>query len=791
LQRSGEKGRRKLRLRGRRSSRQSLARVLLLISLLLVLALALPPFPAEYQELRADLSLRITDRHGRPLRSLLSTREGMDSWVPLQQVAPELVAAVLASEDSRFAYHPGVDPLAVARAVRDNLRAGRVVSGASTITAQLLRTLSPSSERGVSAKLRESYWAIRLEALLEKEEILEAYLNRVAFGPTVYGVEEAARYYFNKPAQSVSLAEAALLAVLIRAPVGFDPWTEEGQAELKPWIDQLLQRMEQDGLVTAEAAQRARAQSLRLSDLPAPFRAPHFCDLVLPQLHGLRGEQRTSLDLELQYAVEGMISNHLRLLQGHRVDNVAVLVADVESGEVLALAGSANYHRARDGQHNAATALRQPGSTLKPFTYALLLEKVGQAGYVLPDLPVYQSSHRASFIPRNYDERFHGPVSLRQALGSSYNVPAVRALEQVGVEKLLLCLRDLGMTELKETPDHYGLGLTLGDGSVSLWQLVEAYRTLAQGGRRTGPLSLLHPAPVGTNQRQLFSPGVASIVTDVLSDRQARIPSFGTPNVLEFAFPVAVKTGTSKGYRDNWCVGYTPRHVVGVWVGNSDGSPMERVSGISGAGPLFRDVMLALGDGGDFPAPPGPSVAICSLSGGVASDSCPNSTLEPCLPEIPVPRCQACQRVVVDARTGQPAGPEVPAEFRLEQLRFALDPIYGEWARENSLPLLEPRRLQEDGFRLVFPLDGDTFLHDHDVRGSHQKVRLRVAGGRGPYRWTVDEADALPDQGPEAWWPLRPGEHRLSVQDADGRRDSLTVRVVGAPQQARPNSPSL
>jgi membrane carboxypeptidase/penicillin-binding protein PbpC len=184
-------------------------------------------------------------------------------------------------------------------------------------------------------------------------------------------------------------------------------------------------------------------------------------------------------------------------------------------------------------------------------------------------------------------------------------------------------------------------------------------------------------------------------------------------------------------------------------------------------------------------------VAICSLSGGVASDSCPNSTLEPCLPEIPVPRCQACQRVVVDARTGQPAGPEVPAEFRLEQLRFALDPIYGEWARENSLPLLEPRRLQEDGFRLVFPLDGDTFLHDHDVRGSHQKVRLRVAGGRGPYRWTVDEADALPDQGPEAWWPLRPGEHRLSVQDADGRRDSLTVRVVGAPQQARPNSPSL
>lgn len=768
---------------GGRLKRRTVTR-LLLLPLVAALAFVLPPFPQRYQDLHADLSLRITDRHGRPLRSLLSAREGMDAWIGLDQMAPDLVAAVLTSEDSRFALHPGVDPLAIGRAVRDNLRTGRVVSGASTITGQLLRTLAPPEQRGPLAKLLEAYWAVRLEARLDKDEILEAYLNRAAFGPTVYGVEEASRYYFNKPAGAVSLSEAALLAVMLRAPASFDPWTEEGRAELKPWTEDLLTRMERDGLVRPDAAQRARDEEWRLSDLPPPFRAPHFCDLVLPELRGLRGEQRTSLDLELQYAVEGMISNHLRLLSGHQADNAAVMVVEVETGEVVALAGSASYHRARDGQHNAAVSPRQPGSTLKPFTYALLLEKVGQAGYVLPDLPIYDSSHQAGFIPENYDGRFHGPVSLRTALGSSYNVPAVKALERVGVETLLLRLRDLGMADLTETPEHYGLGLTLGDGSVSLWQLVEAYRALARQGR-SGPLSLRHGVAAAGPSREVFTPEVAELVTSVLSDRKARIPSFGTPNVLEFAFPVAVKTGTSKGYRDNWCLGYTPRHVVGVWVGNTDGSPMERVSGISGAGPLFRDVMLAVGDGGDFARNLTEEVTVCSVSGLAASDNCPHTALEPCLPDVVVAECTACQLVTVDTRTGQEAEAGVPAAFTKGQVRYRLDPIYREWALENGLPLVDRARQREDGFRLVFPLDGDTFLLDHDVRASHQKVKLRVAGGRAPYRWTVDGV-RLPQADAYAWWSLRLGEHRVKVEDASGRQDSLTVRVVGSDRRSPP-----
>lgn len=754
-------------------------RVIALVILGGLLAFFLPPFPARYSDLRADLSLRVTDRQGKPLRGVLSAREGMDAWVGLESIAPELVSAVLTAEDGRFRSHPGIDPLAIVRAAKDNLVARTVVSGASTLTQQLLRTMALPSERGLASKLSEGYWAVRLEARLSKDEILEAYLNRVAFGPAVYGAEEASRYYFNKPAKALSLSESAMLAVMIRAPGSFDPFTEEGRSEMKPWTDNLLTRMADRGLVSQESALRAKSEPWKLSLAPPPFLAPHFCDLVVPQLQGLRGEQKTSLDLRLQQAVEGMISNHLHLLSGHQVSNAAVLVVEVETGEVLAMAGSANYHREHDGQYNAAVSLRQPGSTLKPFTYALLLQKVGHAGYILPDLPSYSSSHHASFIPKNYDGRFHGPVSVRNALGSSYNVPAVRALELVGVETLLLKLRELGLVDLKERPEHYGLGLTLGDGSASLWQLVEAYRTLARDGQHSA-LTLRHGQADKVTSKEVLDPRVAALMTDVLSDRRARIPSFGTPNVLEFPFPVAVKTGTSKGYRDNWCVGYTPKHVVGVWVGNSDGSPMERVSGITGAGPLFRDVMLTLGDGGDFPACPElEEQRVCTLSGMAASVNCPHSVVEPCLAEVVLDECNACLPTVVDSRTGAVADGTTPAAYKATQVRFKVDPIYREWALENSLPLVDSAQHREDGFRLVYPLDGDTFLLDHDLRGSNQKVKLRAVGGKAPYRWTVDGHRLAGSEGSEAWWPLAPGLHQVRIQDATGAEDQLTVQVVG------------
>ena len=723
------------------------------------LAYLAPPLPSDYQDLRANLSLRLTDRHGEPLRTLLSQRQGVDRWVELSDIAPEFVQAVLVSEDHRFRNHPGIDPLAIARAVRDNVAGRQVVSGASTLTQQLLRTLQTEpSERNLQAKLVEAYWATRLEILHSKDEILEAYLNRVPFAPAVYGVDEASRYLFDKPARSLSLAESVLLAVLLRAPSSFDPFSSQGRAELKVWTDDLLSRMLAQGLISAEAAERARSEPLALSHLPPPFQAPHFCELVLPNTVGLRGIQKTTLDLSLQHDVEGMVANHLRLLSKHHVGNAAVIVADVETGDVLALAGSGSFHRDDDGQHNAAVSPRQPGSTLKPFTYALLLGQVGQAGFILPDLPLYRSSHQAGYIPDNYDGKFHGPVSVRTSLGSSYNVPAVRALEMVGVDKLLGLLRSLGMRNLDQPPDHYGLGLTLGDGSVSLWQLVEAYRTLARHGT-TSTLRTLETQKA-SRESQVLSRDVADLITDVLADRQARIPSFGTPNVLEFPYPVAVKTGTSKGYRDNWCLGYTSKHVVGVWVGNSDGSVMRSISGITGAGPLFRDIMLRLGDGGDFDQGALEPRKVCTLSGSEANSNCPQSRTELSLPDRTLPPCTTCQ-LTADGK-----------------LVYHLDPLYREWAEEKKLPLADSLPDTERGFRFVYPLNGDVFLPDHDLSQENQSVRLRTAGGQGPFRWWVDQKELPSETGPESWWRLQPGQHRFKVQDAKGETDELTLRVV-------------
>lgn len=760
-----------------RSRKRFLLRLGGLLMALLVIYFSIP-LPNEYKDLRQSISLQLLDRHGRPLRSQLSDRQGTDRWVSLDQISPHLIDAVLVAEDNRYQSHWGVDFVAVARAAGENLKAGQVVSGASTLTQQLLRTLRPAPERTWTQKLDEMFWATRLEWVYSKDEILEAYLNRVAFGPTVYGVEEASRYYFDKPARALSPSEASLLAVLIRAPATFDPFSDLGREELRRWSEPLLMEMAQRGLISQEAAERACSEEWELSSLAPPFQAPHFCDLVQRELQGHRGDQRTTLDLDLQGKVEGLVRTHLDLLKGHRVSNCAVVVAEVESGEVVAMVGSPDYHRRADGQYNAAVSYRQPGSTLKPFTYALLLEEVGQAGSLLPDLPLYESSDRESFIPKNYDEKFHGPVSIRTALGCSYNVPAVRALERVGVDTLLETLRRLGMDELTENPQHYGLGLTLGDGSVSLMQLVGAYRCLARGGLWS-PLTLV--ARDSLEEQRILSPQTSFLITDVLSDHAARIPSFGTPNVLEFPYPVAVKTGTSRGYRDNWTVGYTPRYLVGVWVGNSDGTPMLDVSGITGAGPLFRDVMLTLGDGGDFVRPEGLSKQpICSMSGQEPNEECPHRSTEWRIIGKKLERCTACRSLEVDLRTGQLAESATPTQYRVQKFFYDLDPLYREWGQGQGLPLPpDAPTSQSDQFRLVYPLQDDVFLIDADLRNQFQRVMFRAVSGEPPYRWSLDGKVLSGEEGLSLWWVLERGEHTITIEDASGRTDSVRFGVRG------------
>jgi penicillin-binding protein 1C len=778
------------------------------LGLLLALgALFALPLPAGLRHPRQGGSLQILDRQGRLLREVLSPRYGSSRWVALEDISPYLVAATLAAEDRRFFYHPGVDPLAVARAAWANLRAGAIVQGGSTLTQQLVRNLTPLP-RGLGGKVLEACYAVRLEAALSKHDILELYLNRVPYGNQAWGVGAAAQLYFAKAPSQLSLAEAAWLAVLPRAPGALDPYRSPG--EVRALQRALLRRMA-PSLDPAVLA-RALAEPVAVQPPRQGFAAPHFCDYVLSRAGpGGSGSLRTTLDLGLQETCEGLLRTHLGRLRDQGVGNGAVLVVHVPTGDILAMVGSRDYFDPDGGQVNAVLARRQPGSALKPFTYSLYLERGGTAASILPDVDVDPARTDRGFLPRNYDGTFHGPVRLRTALACSYNVAAVRVCEALGPAAVLERLRRLGFESLDRSPEHYGAGLTLGTGEVTLLELARAYRCLARGGR-LGPLRVLRDEPPGVEE-QVIDERVACVLTDILADPFARAPAFGADSPLRLPFPCAAKTGTSKDFRDNWCVGYSPEYVVAVWVGNFDASPMRDVSGITGAGPLFRDIFLALQrHPRPFPLPPGLVRApVCSLSGLAPGDDCPE-TLEELFLEGTVPRqrCTWHRRLQVDTRTGRPAAADCPAQMRAWRVFEVYPPLYQAWAASAGRPLLvgaasspsaryetgpllasasqgsegdpqppggrespegvvsppSPAAVAPAGLVLAFPEEGAVFRTDPVLRRQYQALRLRalVPPGLGSVSFWVDGRCVGSATAPfEVRWVLRQGRHRAWV----------------------------
>lgn len=725
-----------------------IAKIVLGLSLLATVLFFLPAFPEELTDWRRLENLELQDRQGRPLR-WVRPDGGELHWRRRHEVSPWLVEALLVSEDRRFSLHPGIDPVAVARAAWQNWKSGRVTQGGSTLTQQLVRLLgSDSQSRGWKTKLREAYWALRLERKFSKEAILEGYLNRVPFGLQAYGCEAAARCYFNKPADQLSLAESAFLAVLPRAPEGFLPYQDSD--EVVVFQRRLLAEMESLGKITAEERLRAEKEPLQLAPLDSTFEAGHFCDYVLSQSDvPQRGTLRTTLDLALQQEIEGILKVHLKRLRSKKVGQAAVVVLEAESGQVLAMAGSGDYHT---GQFNACLAGRQPGSTLKPFTYALALERGHTAASLLPDLNLYPAQTREGYIPQNYDRRFHGPVRIREALACSYNVPVVRLLEQLGVATLLERLRNLGFRRLNERPEHYGLGLTLGAGEVSLLELTNAYRCLARRGSFSLPTYQLELEPPAT--RTVIPPGVSAILTHILSDAQARAAAFGLDNPLRFDFDCAVKTGTSKGYRDNWAVGFTPIYVVGCWVGNFDGTSMRGVSGIDGAGPIFHDIVehLVQRDGGspEFGLPPEvESRAICSLSGMSPGVQCPHRVSELFLKSSrSLSTCNFHRSIGGNAYTVYP-------------------PLYRNWALAQGIPQPPPEQAStRDITSIAYPDDGSHFRLDAHLRGQHQALHLKVVCPVGTRRvdWQIGNTLLRAEQAPfDQWWPLQLGSYQVQA----------------------------
>lgn len=767
-----------------RASRRWRAARLLFVPLvgLLVLGVlfSLPPSRAwvRGEELA---TVRVLDRHGRVLREVPSSECGVAHRVPLERMSPWVVEAFVAAEDKRFWRHPGIDPVALARALFINVRAGRVVSGGSTITQQLCRSLHPGRRRGIGTKLAEAFEALWLERHLSKREIIEAYLNRVGFGNRSYGIAAAARFYFGCDPARLSLAQSCFLAALPRAPAFYDPLRNPGRATARQ--RRILDRLLELGRVEEPEHSAALAESVGPVAHRTGFEAPHFVDLVLAKPGRGRGrptEIRTTLDLALQHRCEALLERQLDRLAGHHCTNGAVVVLDRASGDVLAMVGSADWWSADAGQVNACLSPRQTGSAVKPFAYALAFENGMTAATVLPDLPHHFDEDGGDYRPVNFDRGFHGPVTCRTALACSYNIPAVRVVETVGPDRLLGLLRRCGVTTLNEDAGHYGLALALGVGDLPLIELANAYRVLANGGRFARARTRLdEPVDPGTS---VLSEPACWLVTDILCDNDARAAAFGEFSCLNLGPGVAVKTGTSKDFRDNWAVGYTSRHVVGVWAGNFDGSPMHRVSGVTGAGVLFRDIALALGtdQGRGFPAPGGiVDLSVCPVSGLLPGPDCPNARTEHFIRGTePRDTCQVHRAVLVDRATGQPVAPGRPGVRRVVEV---LPPEYGSWLDRGGISQPVAAGPVAAGPAVLFPDPGDVFKLDPDLARESQALRLQAVlpAGSNEATWEMDGAE-LCRVGPpwSTFWNLEPGRHRVRVSSDKGASEEISFLVL-------------
>ncbi len=754
----------------------------------------LGPIPASVRA--PSVGVAVVDRNGVPLDAVSARVLGLASMrtsagdpsarLALSRLAPRLAAATIAAEDERFQSHVGIDPVALGRAVVADVRAGAVVQGGSTITQQLIKVRRTAArgglaDRGMTEKAREALYAVRLEHRYTKDEILSSYLAEAPYGGAVIGADAAAQGYFAISPSQLTWAQAAYLAALPQRPSRFDPRRNPTAAQTRQrWI---LGRLRRAGAISRREELAARNEQISISaSRPTPI-APHFvravrdrsiCSSVVclsPEVvdptHTRADSKRanengrivTTIDAALQADVAAIAAHQRKLLAAYGASNISVVVLDNATGAIRAYEGSGGWSGAlaadRGGMIDGVRQPRQTGSVIKAFVYALAFDEGAGPGDLIDDAPFVASGSSREFRPRNYDKRFRGELTLREALAQSVNVPAVRVLSEHGPDDLAALLRRSGITLPNST---YGLSMALGAAEVDLLHLTAAYASFARGGRSLQPV-ITEPASVQVGER-VVSRQAAFLLTDVLADNDARSPAFGRSSALRFEFPVSAKTGTSSDFHDNWVIGSSGRVTVGVWVGNFDRTPLRRASGVTGAGPVFRAVMLA------------------------ADERLRNDPARALLPDAPggLVRASVCHRsscsdlVEEWVRTDDPRSAAVRRSVAAPR-SAAVPRSYGDAARPN--PELGPK---PDGavqtaasarLSVLSPSGRGVYVIDPS-RALAQELALRAIGGSPPYSFTVNTAPV--DGG---WWRPITGRHEACVVDAAGARacQRFTVRT--------------
>ncbi|HEX8434302.1 penicillin-binding protein 1C [Archangium sp.] len=744
----------------------------------------------------------VLDRRGAYLGEVPGAGEELGYW-PMPYVLPErIVQATLTTEDRHFYEHPGVYLPSVGRALVQNVRNLRVISGASTLAMQVARMQTPG-ERNLGRKAREAVEALLLVRRHGHEKVLRQYLAIAPYGNRVHGVVRAARLYFDKPVEDLSWAQAAFLAGLPQLPGRMNPYTEEGLRRALKRSHRILRALHEKGVLSREDWEQARQADLGL--VPRPQRMPEALHAVLEwsALSRARPEpiSTATLDLEIQSKVANILQLNLNRLDGTGAGNTAALVVDTETGDVLAYVGSRDFfseeHR---GAIDFVKQRRSPGSTLKPFIYGLALEKGSvTAATELADTPMdVRTESGRSYLPENVNHNFLGPMLLREALSNSRNIPALRVLEEVGVESTLRFLEKAGAGGISYEPDRYGLGLAVGNLHVTLEELTGLYLVLAHEGE-TRPLRRFVDEPVAPSRR-LMTREAAQLVRHILADPLARRPTFAAGSALDYPYAVAVKTGTSQGYRDAWAVAFSDRLLVAVWVGNHDWRRMNGLGGLMGAAGAVHEILDAVMPEWrpyrpvlDTFAPPGGALAVdvCPLSGRLAGPDCAHRKSEWFVPgTAPTEPCPFHARVKLDRRNGLRAGPTCPEREVVTRVMLALPEEYEQWARRQHLdiaPLREsplcpthPEQL-EPKVAIREPRGTVRLLYDPDTPASASTLRLTadVTPSTEPIVWLVDGVPVATVSWPHEFrWSVRPGQHVITAAMVHRPQVSQPVTVV-------------
>jgi penicillin-binding protein 1C len=787
-------------------------RTLVLLALLLLLGLL--GVDAARLDLRGPpASYLLLDRQGRFIAEVAGNGKEYGYW-PVQPLPPRVVEAALALEDRHFELHPGVDPLALVRALYQNISSRKRISGASTIAMQVARLLDPG-ERTYWHKARETWRAVALTLFYGRDEVLSAYLRLVPYGNRVHGIAYAARRYLDKPVADLSWAEIAFLSAIPQAPTLMNPFHEEGRQRAIARGGRILKQLRDNAVLSAAEFEMAH-QQIRDIRLPTiPIRPSYSLHAAFKLQQMLAGTPRsgaepyrivTTLDLDIQESVAQLAGAAIGEWQSRGAGNAAVILLDRKSNGVLAWLGSTDYF-AQDqaGALDYAQTPRSPGSTLKPFIYALAFDrgKITPAT-ILDDLPAVSEGIV------NADKSYLGPLLPRQALANSRNVPVANLLNDIGLEEGYAFLHELALHDNTRDAREYGLGLVIGAMPVTLEHLVQAYSVLANDGQWR---SLnWYDKQVGTT-RQLLSPATARLVTLHLADPVARLPSFPRMGSTEFSFPVALKTGTSQGLRDAWAVAYSTRYLLGVWVGHPDARPMREITGASSAAELAKRILNHLHAGErhgltdlSFPHPDGyRHVALCALSGKRATPACDLVFDEWFRPgQEPLDDDDVHLRLAVDVRNGLLAHAGTPKRY-VEQRNFvSLPPRYADWAAQAGLPhapgdvsplgeksatLVRQRApanfgiAREDAksaLRIVSPSNGLKLLRDPTVPAAHNTIALQVEV-EPPLRemlWLVDgKPFRLAPYPYTVRWPLQVGDHVIQARSTLSTEMSAPVNI--------------